>query len=207
MMGGRNPLASVDMALSFLASAIVLFVFVTFVQSPVTEEEEPKRSLGQTERTVSVRAPAWTAVQARGHFALLSGDRLTVLDMSGVAAGMMDREMASPSPDAGLLVYDASGPPNAFDMDIRLVPARIPPAWTRAAVDLPHAGECPEGVAGLVTVFVPKDAGPLDSVLDLAARCGMTLRFEVGRPGATTETRMLAIGLGPGAYARERIFR
>ncbi len=203
--------ASIDVAVTFFAAMLMLFALIqfNFTDNPL---EEPRASVGQSIETRTAIAPAWQTVATRSGVAIHDGERLHILDMSQVSAGVADRSAASQGSEGWTTWSQAgasAGPPNAFILEIYMALSSPPAAWIKHSFALGEEAACPEGLRPSLVVFIPADDAELAPLLDLADRCGVDVRLEFLRPDTDMEriATPLRVGLSPAAYRRERMFR
>ena len=176
-MKNRPPdqTTSIDLAVGFFGSVLVLFVFVAFnVSNEPSREKTP--TIGQLEATVEVYPPSWSPVMARSSWALLAGERLTILDLSEISR---DR-FASPVRPEGYHRYVRSSEPapNAFELTLIAIDyENLPLAWRREVLQLGENDPCPDTALDLVSVIFPNGTVGFGALLRFAGRCDFRLRF------------------------------
>lgn len=206
-----DDFASIDVAVTFFAAVLMLFALIqfNFTDNP---PEEPRASVGQSIETVTAIAPAWQTVSTRSGAAIHGGDRLHILDMSKISAGVADRGVGSQGSE-GWTTWSQAGmtatPPNAFLLEIYTALSSPPSAWIKHSLTLDGGTDCPDGLRPSLIVFIPANDADLSPLLDLSERCGIDARLEFLAAGTDAEmiATPLRVGLSSAAYRRERMFR
>ena len=198
--------ASIDLAIGFFCSVLMLFVFIDF-----NFEDAPRKdvvaTLGQETETVEVLPGAWSAVNQRGSFAVWTPSGLTLLDLGSIAGGVV-APTAQYQGDNGYHLFTVlkQPAPNAFQLTLDFVVADIPGPWQRETIAWGDQA-CFTASRPLLTVFLPRDEPDLALLLALGQRCGLRLRLDqMGEisPEGRTE---IALSLSESAYSAERMFR
>lgn len=205
MANHDDETASIDLSVAFFSTILMLFVFVAFNLDDAPRDEV-EFSIGQTEETIEVIPPAWSALNKRGSFALLSAENLTFLNLTNIAAGMITPKDQFQG-ENGYRSYSRKGEPapNAFQLTLNLLVTDIPEAWRGET--LAFDGPCPESAHSLVTIILAPEVDELSAIQEFAARCNFRTRYEqtsgLGAEGWIT----FAVGLSESAYSAERMFR
>ena len=64
MQGDDDSTATIDLAIAFFCSVLVLFVFVAFNLEDAPEDPV-RTTLGQRDATVTIEPPTWSAINAK----------------------------------------------------------------------------------------------------------------------------------------------
>ena len=222
-MSRTDDTPSIDLAVTFFACVLVMFVFVTFLAAP-RPEPETTPTTGQKTRAADSLPSSWDAVRERTSFALLSAQTLTLLEGRHFAQSFL-----SPSnwvQSAGHLesaVARAGEPsPNAFRLVLTTTGSDLPPGWVRHAVRLDDAGarsaeSCaamrsaqPPGMSDAhltVLLDVRRDVS-LEPFLQFARLCAIRYRLVMlPKPKEAGGALVINLGLDRTQYSLETLFR
>lgn len=205
----HNDTASLDLAIAFFCSVLVLFVFIAF--SIVTEEPRVNvRSIAQSDDTIEMGSAGWQAIRERGDFALFHKGKLTILDMSAIARELHDPDLAYSGP-LGETVFSTSARyksvPSASALKIYVDADAPPPPWVLATVDLVEPFECVDGLRAQLTVFLLPDENDLSPLTRLDRTCDLRIRHaHVKTPEDGGHLRLVLI-LSPRSFDSQRVFR
>lgn len=207
MMETGDDTAAIDLAITFFCAVLVLFVFVEFNVDNDPRPEVPV-TLGQSETTRELTPPAWSAVNERGSFAVLTETDLAVLDLPALAAGVLDPAAAFQGPEGTTLFNTGPGAaPNDFSLTFGFAPDDLPAPWTRERLTLAADAACPETARALVTVLVPAATPDLEPLGAYARRCGFRLRLETLAPPMPDGFVWRRLALSAEHYTAESMFR
>lgn len=207
MTSDADHTASIDLAVAFFCSVLVLFVFVAFNLDNDPRPEIPV-TLAQRTLTREIVPPAWSALTERGSYAVLAENDLVVLDLPAIGTGIQDpsavfqRTQEYPSYIAG-----PSAAPNAFSLSFAIRPEDTDAPWQRERLSLEADADCPQTARSLITVFLPSTTTNLGPTLAYARRCGLRLRFHPLRQARADGYVSLRIALSPESYSADRMFR
>jgi len=198
--------ASIDLAVGFFCSVLVLFVFIEFnvADTPRTDVTD---TLGQTEQTVEMWPSAWSAVNQRGSFAVWQNTGLTLLDLGVISEGVIAAKFQYQGENGfqSLSVPPGSAP-NSFHLTLNFVISDIPLPWQREVVTW-NEDACFKGSRSLLTVFVPRETRDVARLLAFGQRCGLRLRLEPAGALSSDGRTEISFALSQGAYSAERMFR
>lgn len=206
-----ESVTSIDLAVTFFACVIMLFVFIkfTFLSGP----SHPLRpTIGQTVKVVEAIPPSWSAVVRRSAHSILRGGVLDIFSSEAVAGAIDGSLPLTPKDRPSVTVFlkgrgiPDPAPPNAFVIGLSLDPGVLPNGWRRAAIVPGPEALCPLPEEYLLTVWIDDASGSLGPTIDWAARCGLNLRYEHLRH-TDSGRHAMDIGLTPDAFSRATIFR
>jgi hypothetical protein len=208
--GDDDQTATVDLSVAFFAAILMLLAFVTFSLTDLPDDP-PRASLGQTEIVQTAIPPTWSPVLRRGGWAVLTQERLVLLDLDPILAQIAEGRNSTTTENGGVSWrrVSSSASPRSFQLDLGLVVSALPPSWAGATVDFENddgavCGEFPP----LLTVLLPHDLPDITPFLSFAAACNISYKFQIlSEPREGTGVTRLRIGLSPQSYAREQIFR
>ena len=222
-MTDQQETSSIDVAVTYFASVLVLFAFVTLAFLP-TQPVIPKPSIGQVQPAADAVPASWHAVSERTSYALLAHNRLWVLELTHFKDSFLSplnwiqtpthSERASPNTN--------EPSPRSFILSLITSGADLPEVWVRASVTLEGKTEFqPETCAPFEPSAENPDEPPLFSVLidlrpetrldrflELADVCNIRYRFAVlPLPDNAGSPLEFTIGLSNASYYLETIFR
>lgn len=206
-MTDEDDTAALDLSIAFFSAVLMLFAFVAF-QMARTPRPDPPATLAQPDIARPVQPPTWSALPERGSWAVYDGTRLTLLDLDAIARGMRDPLDAHDSDDGyqSLTLHDGADP-RSFSLRLSFRPDALPAPWQREVLRPGPDAPCPQGGRRILRSYVAADVAdvtPLAAYLDRCDRQFAPLVLpEPGDSGRVT----VQIGLGPGSYAAEAIFR
>lgn len=206
MTDGDDGLASVDLSVAFFCAVLVLFVFVTFsrIERPIQPLD---RTLGQPVPVLTTTVPTWWPVLRRGKVAVYSDGRFQELRLAQVLAQVEASANSVTTENGGLDWSQSPGRAvHGFRLRLGVDFGTMPEDWAGAQVALTEEAACVPAATYLV--FLDEEEADIAPLLAYGERCGLLFRFEaIAAPPEDRTVRRLTIGLSPGAYARERIFR
>ena len=202
----QSDTASVDLAIAFFCSVLVLFVFIAF--SIVAEEPRTNvDSIAQQDETQELNSSGWKAVRERGDFAFYAGGALTILDMSAVALGLHAPEVAYTG-QRGETIFSTSSRykavPNASSLQLYIDAEAPPERWVRARLDLTRDFDCPQGLRPQLTVFLLPEDEDLAPLSNLSQACDLRLRYAQAK---TPDLLKLVLVLSPRSFTSQSVFR
>ncbi|MBB95902.1 MAG: hypothetical protein CML68_15075 [Rhodobacteraceae bacterium] len=206
-MSETDDTAALDLSIAFFSAVLMLFAFVAF-QLARTPRPEPAVSLSQPDIARPVQPPTWAAVAERGSWSVYDGTRLTVLDMDAITAGMRDVLNAYDGDDGyqTLTLHDGADP-RSFSLRLSFRPDALPAPWQGEVLAPGPDAPCPETPRRLLRSYVAADVADVTPLTAYLARCGLTFApLPLRDPGESGRVTV-QIGLGPGSYAAEAIFR
>jgi hypothetical protein len=231
-MTDEDPVA-VDVSLAFFASVLVLFVFVVIVAARDTPPIE-KPSTGQIQPTMDAVPSTWAPVPERTSFAVLTPDKLILLELDHFAKSIMSplNSIATDTQFESATLLRREAAANAFVYKIEATADAIPPQWIRLEVPLraqqpaiappPPAQDedretrCPISSADLshfyrkfLTVFImPGEGTDLGHFMAFAKDCGLRFRMVPLRPGRKGDNVLsIPFGLSAGQFALTHMLR
>ena len=221
---------SVDVSVAFLAAVLMIFAFVSTVlirESP--DEELP--SVGQPRNDLRAVPPAWSPIPERTSYALLTDDRVFLLELDHFAHAIVDptRRILGDDHFESARVLKSEVAPNSFILNFSTTAAGMPSRWIRAEVDLgPYAPGDEENVAAawpvetscglseedrarflrpILTVFViPRLPVRPAAFVRFARLCQLRYRLVSIRDGDKRRFS-IPVGLSSRTFALQQIFR
>ena len=188
-------------------TALMQKAFVAF-QLARTPQPDPPATLAQPDTARPVLPPTWSAVAERGSWAVYDGERLTILDMDAIAAGMRDVLEAYDGEDGYQALTLLSGPdPRAFALRLSFRPDALPAPWRREVTRPAPEAPCPETSRRLLRTYVAADVADVTPLARYLDACGAQFAPLVLREPGDSGRVSVQIGLGPGSYSEEAMFR
>lgn len=198
--------ASIDLAVGFFCSVLMLFVFIDFNVEDVPHSNFTDTA-GQTEQTVEMWPAAWSAVNERGNFAILQDTGLTQLNLGAISKGMVSAKSQYQGENGFQLFSVEPGvAPNSFSLRLNFVLSDIPRPWRRQVIGW-NEDTCFLNSRRLLTVFVPRESPDLAALLAFGQRCGQRLRLMQAGAISDDGRTEIKFGLAEGDYSAERMFR
>lgn len=206
-MSEADDTAALDLSIAFFSAVLMLFAFVAF-QLARTPRPDPVATLSQPDAARPVQPPTWNAVAERGSWAVYDGARMTMLDMDAIAAGMADVLDAYDGDDGyQALTLQSGADPRAFALRLSFRPDALPAPWRREVLTAAPDAPCPETGQRLLRVYVAADVADITPLAAWLDDCGRQLApLPLREPGETGRVTV-QIGLGPGSYSAEAMFR
>ncbi|MEM8729472.1 MAG: hypothetical protein AAGF79_06090 [Pseudomonadota bacterium] len=198
---------ALDLSIAFFSAVVMLFAFVAF-QLTRLPDPDPPASLGQPDVDRPLLAPTWAAVARRGSWAVYDGLQLTILDTDAIAAGMRDVLDAYQGDDGyQTLTLQDGADPRAFALQLSFRPESVPVPWRRETRRPGPEAPCPETGLPLLRTYLAADIADLTPLAAYLARCGRQFAPLPLRAAGETGRVTVQIGLGPGSYSAEAMFR
>ena len=198
--------ASIDLAVGFFCSVLMLFVFIDFNVEDVPPSNF-RDTLGQIEQTVDMWPGAWSAVNQRGSFAVWQDTGLTLLDLGAISDGVVTSK-AQYRGDNGFQSFSAGqeAAPNSFSLVLNFTLSNIPTPWRREVVAWDDE-KCFSNSRVLLTVFVPREAPDMANLFAFGQRCGQRLRLQPAGALSDDGRTQIKFGLSEGHYSAKGMFR
>lgn len=205
MQGDDDSTATIDLAIAFFCSVLVLFVFVAFNLEDAPEDPV-RTTLGQRDATVTIEPPTWSAINERGSFALWHNNQLYILDLTAFARGVVSPTDIYSGKNVGFFSnLPKDGASHAFSLSYSFDLANIPSEWMSDVLSLQT--QCPETVRALISVLVPPETDSLQPIIDFSSRCGQYIRIIYTAPITDDGWINTALRLRQSDYLSENIFR
>lgn len=199
--------AALDLSIAFFSAVLMLFAFVAF-QITRTPRPEPAATLRQPDIARPVQPPTWSAVAERGSWAVYDGTDFTILDMDAIAAGMRDVLDAYDGDDGyqTLTLHDDADP-RSFSLRLSFRPDALPEPWRREVLSPGLDEPCPETGRPILRTYVAADVPDVTALAAYLDRCGRVFAPVPLREAGDTGRVTVQIGLSPGSYSAEAMFR
>ncbi|QEW20181.1 hypothetical protein LA6_002376 [Marinibacterium anthonyi] len=206
-MTEEDDTAALDLSIAFFSAVLMLFAFVSF-QLTRTPRPEPAATLSQPDIARPVQPPTWSAVAERGSWAVYDGTRLTILDMDAIAAGMRDVLDAYDGDDGyqALTLHDDADP-RSFSLRLSFRPDALPRPWQREVLQPAPDSACPETGRRLMRTYVAADVADVTGLAAYLDRCNRQFAPLPLRAASDAGRVTVQIGLTPGSYSAEAMFR
>ncbi len=217
IMNDDSPV-SVDVSVTFFASVLVLFVFVTFALNPIAPRIE-RVSTGQTVETATAIPPSWSPIPERTSYAFIDGRELQVLNLDHFSDAMVSPEklVSSDAHFENITILSDQNAPEAFSIIVGTIGGKLPMQWVRACIPAVRSEDasCPIDEKtrtafrqNLLSVLVMQsEKVDLPELVAFLDACGFRYRLIPLYAVSATGRVNIPISLQPSSFHFETIFR